>query len=362
MDPKLFREYGATARQDRSDSALPFFIDNRAMCCYTAAMKVTYRKTVSPELQLATVVIQSPLFARGVDITLSVYTFTRDKHTAITFGLQPSLEESIDMGLRGGFLRISEPDRCLEQRIDLPSIHGEILGLSELSLESGVEDARPICNAILRRFESVFESCRQHLLKNIASSARQKVAEWIHKIYGEYTKELTQNFLKKINWKFLFPDDCYGAEFINVIDFTLNNNAIRADNILAPKNDIPIINDQALVINTTHLAGLKAETLLERIIGSEGFNHFKTNGCFDFVAFGYRFSLAPRQFIKCTDPNNKTARLCIHTAGLSCHFLDEITIAFLNLRHDETFLPFMKTAIYHSVQSGFKKPWELTES
>src|SRR5690606_9937696 len=80
------------------------------------------------------------------------------------------------------------------------------------------------------------------------------------------------------------------------------------------------------------MANYKAKCLLRTVCGDELYQEFESRGQITVQNEGYTFEIAPSEFVKCTDPNGKKAKLCIHTQALSCNPIDELVIAYLNIK------------------------------
>lgn len=271
--------------------------------------------------------------------------------TAVNFGLK-SVSPELGRGFVGGMLRISEKDRILEQKIDIPNLSGQILKYSDFNL-AGVGGARDVANAVLRKFESIFETCRQHIIKNVSKPVKEKVLSEIHRRFGKLSFATTTHLLKNINWKFLFSPDHYDEDFVNVVNFSLTNNDTRSSTLLDGPNDIPVFVNEIVNKDSVSLADMRAETLLKNVIGDEEFEFFKKHNFIRLESFGYNFRIAPHQWVRCVDRNGKTASLCIHTNGFSCNKIDECIISYLHLKNELTFMEFMRTAIVQRSDEGF---------
>lgn len=322
-------------------------------------MNTVHRKAgIAGDLEINSVMIRSMLFGRTIEISISVYNFGSPnvvgQRTAVTFGMRPAAENELG-ALRDGMLRLSEPNRVLEQRIELPSIAGQILDYSDLTGATNVE-GRAIATAFLRKFESIFETCRQYLLKRLASDARPKVQKWLQQVYGKASRDTTCDIFKDVNWKFLFPESHCGAEMIGVVDYVLKHNPLEAYDITVsePHPTIPVLSNEVIKLSA-NIADLKAAALLAQIVGTDEIQWYRKFGYIRLEAFGYSFQIYPNKWVSCTDRGGKSAQLCIHTVGFSCNPLDEMVIAYLHLKHKQTFIAYMTEAIAHHVQDGFVK-------
>lgn len=103
-----------------------------------------------------------------------------------------------------------------------------------------------------------------------------------------------------------------------------------------------------LVTNADH----QAMILLGKVVGQEVANEFLDTGVVLVQREGYTFKIHARAFIEVLDPAGKTANLCIHSQQFCCNFVDEVVIAYLNIKNN--FEEYINTAnIFAS--PGFKK-------
>lgn len=312
-------------------------------------MQITYRQVSHPALEIFTANIKLQYFGRETDMSVSVYK-SADNRFAISFGTRPSVENQLSFSLVNGLFRITEKHRILEQKIEVPTCHGFICNYSQMNGDN--ELGRYIADLFLRKFESIFETHKQWMLKNLSSVTKDLVVQKINNIYGQQFIE-NCNILKQINWKFLFQrfnDECSG-----VINFILSNNNFAFNTLNNSQHKIPILKFQFLN-DGIDLPGIKAENLLAQVIGEDRATEFKHTGSVQFISQGYTFKLAKNRWVECKDAKGHKARLCIHTIGLSCHPLDELTIAYMYLNNPVTFKEFMNTAIYYDKDEGFLKP------
>ena len=123
-------------------------------------------------------------------------------------------------------------------------------------------------------------------------------------------------------------------------------------------NDIPLIKNNTSIKSGFRLdvATAKATMLLQNVCGSEKFEEFSKCGHITAEKNGFQFVLAPGKFVDCKDSTGRKARLCIHTAALSCHPIDEVIAAWLEIKYN--LKEFMETAIFHNADVGFSKGWK----
>jgi len=271
------------------------------------------------------------------------------------------------------FVRVN--GRRIEQLTEIPHLSGDIICPSCLtnSGEAAETTGRFIANAALRRIESLAERLKKQIFQSFAASVRCDIG----RTYGDATIQSFSRALSGFNWKFLLEKTYCEERTRNVVDFTLQNNPVRLFRYNEPA-DIPswtrygehfvnheldrIINERMAAANAEmrrrqaeHLskAGETALDMLRDVLGEESYSEFKKNHRLVVKKNGYEFHLESGQWIHTIDPNGGTAELCIHTVGLSCHPIDEVVLAALNIEH--YFDEFMRTAICHNVQN-FTKP------
>lgn len=325
----------------------------------------------SRDVSIATATVRAPLHGRLAVFSLSGYNFSDHFATAggnaITFGMRPASPDEATVGMGAtldGMFRLQTGRRVLEQSIAFPNIYGDILGFSDLNGlvegEGEVGAGREISSAVLRKFESVFETTRQYIKRNFGSNIRSHVADAVDKMYGQATAETIASILGAVNWGFLLSIDgrtmpVIGEQALNIINYTLAHNTPSSHPLpYDGESDIPLFVNQAISFDQQSLADMRATTLLMQVCGKEHGETFKRYGHVTIEKNNYRFVLRPNQFVDCTDPNGKTAKLCIHTVRLSCNPIDEVIIAYLNILHH--FDEFMATAIYHGDENGFLRP------
>lgn len=315
--------------------------------------KTYYQKKSVPNiLDITTSVTNCVVFGVEIEILIIVYNW-HDKRSSVNLFIREAEDNVLGYGIRDGFLRISQKNRVLEQKISLPRLNCALLNPSILTGAMNGE-GRETAAYFIKILSNAFEKIRQSVVYNLSSGI---AIDWINQVYGKITDKV-KNFCNDINWKFLFPNSHCGPEFIQVLDYALTHNPIEIKKITDEIDDTVLSFNQA-VQYSCDIAHMKASSLLNQVIGVEAMNFFIKHNYFILHSFGYEFVFAPNKWIKCTDRNGKTAQLCIHTKSFSCHPLDEVVIAYLHLKHRETFVEFMKTAILHHDKGIERYPQEF---
>ena len=285
-------------------------------------------------------------------------------HTAITFGLRnlknTDLRESCFDGVNDGMLRLSRGkgrDRQdFDQLIGVPNIIGQLLDYSDLT-DGGVPAGRTVTGSILRRIESIIETLRQNILTNISSDpeVRDLALQTLHDRYGAVTEETLRTFLGQIDWRLMLAKSGCDDDALNVIEFAMGHNPPRFCSILdAPSTDIPLIRFAPINrFDRATIANIKATALLKNVCGETHALEFENTGSITVHEQDYKFVIRPGEFVGCTDPNGKTARLCIHTLSFAVNPIDELIIAYLHIKNK--LVPYMREAIAHGAETGFQK-------
>lgn len=328
-----------------------------------------------------------PLWGRWAKLGITVFSRWRNYYeginwwdTRIAYDLKAAegMQKYDPRATVDGRILVRVNGRRIEQLAEIPHISGDIICPSCLtnSGEAAETTGRFIANAALRRIESLAERIKNQVFQSFAASVRSEVG----KAYGDITFQACSRALGRFNWKFLLEKTGCEERTRDVVDFTLQNNPIRLFRYNEPA-DIPawtrfgeyfvnheldrIINERMAAVEEARLrrqaerreelskAGETALDMMRDVLGEDAYSEFKKNNCLVVKKNGYEFHLRDGRFIHSIDPNGGTALLCIHTVGLSCHPIDEVVLAALNIEH--YFDEFMRTAIYHNVQN-FMKP------
>lgn len=331
-------------------------------------MNIVYDISLTEErVTVITAKCQLALYGRWVEFNVTSYMLHENAdriHTAVTFGLRnlknSDLRESSLTGCNDGVLRLSRGTganrQSFDQVISAPTIIGQLLDYSELT-NGGVPAGRTVTGSILRRIESIVETIRQAILSNMSTdqSVRQLTLQTLHERYGQTTDDTLRTFLGQIDWRLMLAKSGCDDDAFNVIEYAMGHNPPRFHSILeAPSTEIPLIRHAPINrFDRTTIANIKATALLGNVCGVENGLEFENTGQITVREQGYKFIIKPGEFVYCTDPNGKTARLCIHTMGFQCNPIDEIIIAYLHIKHK--LAAYMKEAIAHGAQSGFQK-------
>lgn len=327
---------------------------------------VTYTTQVFPDNTITTASVNLPVYGRWARLTLTSYVIGGS--TSVMYRFEPVTR---DVAIRGetfdaqknGMLRISHGNREIEQEIILPSFIGWLFAPSRINGGS-VPEARAMTAALLRKIESLLETCRLHIRARIGAEVFDTMMVTLARYFDERTRKAVTAMLAEMNWRFMLRGSGMTDQGFGVIDFSLANNPIRFNGINAANPqviDILDISETASIgSEMANLAGQLAKSLLRQVCGDELADEFETREQISFKAHGYSFIVAPSRWIKATDPNGVKAELCIHTIGLSCHPIDEVTISYLNIMHN--IKSWLKTAIVHPYGSKFDKNLVILET
>lgn len=324
-------------------------------------MKITYTSELkSSEATVTTAHCQLPLFGRWTELSVKAYCIC--DFTTVSFNLRniPNSElkgNSYDAVVDGIFhvARGESGNRQIfDQHLNVPHIFGMLLDSSTLK-DGGVAAGRTVVDSILRRIESIIETVRQAIIKDTCKALRQTVLKTLHDRFQKPTRLTIETFLGAINWRLLFRVAGCDEEQLKVIDFSMLNNSPRFHSLLDSLiSDIPLIQSSTLgSFDNTTIANLKATNLLKMVCGEKLADEFAKHGQITVKAQGYTFIVRPRAFVECTDPNGKKAKLCIHSLGLSINPIDELSVAFLHIRH--TLQEYLDVANLMGHDQGFQQ-------
>jgi len=332
-------------------------------------MNIVYDISLTEEhVTVITARCQLALYGRWVEFDVTSY-MLHDRYsnltsTAITFGLRnlnnTDLRCSSFDGTTNGVLRLSRGEgahrQYFDQMISAPTIVGQLLDYSDLN-NGGVPAGRTVTGSILRRIESIIETLRQNLLANMSTDSlvRQLTLQTLHEQYGGKTEKTLRTFLGKIDWRLMLAKAGCDNDQINVVEFAMEHNPPRFHSILdGPSGDIPLIRFAPINrFDRATVANIKATALLRNVCGEEYGVEFESTGRITVQEQGYTFVIKPGEFVSCTDPNGKKARLCIHTISMQVNLIDEIVIAYLHIKHK--LVAYLKEAIVHGAEKGFTK-------
>ncbi len=348
-----------------------------------------------PEIAMASASTFLPLYGRWTRLSFTVNTVRRHGFpaTTINFGLRAANDADnfrgrLSRASNDGKLSIYYGDgghkRQVEQVVDIPNLSGTIMEFSYLH-DGGEAAGRIIAQAFLRQMESILESIRRSIRQQLAPSICDSFIVKIDSEYGEHTRDALDNFLKGINWKMLLMRSGCDERCGNVADFSLLHNEFRHHPLSVVDTEIkpfdyfapamrfenPNIEDQIREAHEREMieadrqrreraekqhkemlhANATAVELLASVCGQANADIFAKSGHVPLEHDGYNFKLRAGHFHRCTDPNGKTADLCIHTRSFSCNQIDEIVIAYLTIKND--FRRYMRMAVAHGAARGF---------
>lgn len=327
-------------------------------------LNVTYNRIVDPDVTVTTAAIHLPFYGRWCRLDITSYCLGGG--VSITFGLTKSdirdIQHRGDASPTGaiGLSRGNNGNRQdFEQEIVSPFLVGQLFEWSQLG-GGGVIAARTVVVSVTERTESIVESVRQSIRRNMSAGVRNEVLDKLNDLYGTKTYQAIRTFLGEINWRLMLEgseldDDAFGVFDVTFADPILVHRITSDDD-----TGIPLIaNAELKRFDRTTLANIKATTLLRKVCGDKLGDKFDKTGHIIIWEHDYRFVITPNQFVECTDPNGKTARLCIHTKRFSCNPIDEAIISYLHIRN--RFEEWMAMAVVHSAQSGFQRNRHLLE-
>lgn len=352
-------------------------------------MRITYQaQPVCDFVNITTAKCQIALFGRWCEITLNCYSLADNEFDltgfAIGYGIKPLLQQDLRCSsfdaVIDGVVKLSRGSggnrQYFEQIIDFPPIGGQLLSRRILT-NGGVGEARNLIGDILREFESIVETIRQHIRYSLSESVRPEVVKMLQNRFGEVTVRNLRNFLGQLHWPFLLSKVGCDEGQVNCIEAMSRLNPprfVRVD--FEGNSEIPlvgqvltgdIVRDMRNVLYTLHCqrreaerqrklseANARARLLLESVCGSRLAQEYDAKGFITIEQSGYTFEIQPRAFIRCVDPNGKRGELCIHTQGLTCNPLDEVAIAYLYIRHN--LAEYMRTAHLQRHEPGFMLP------
>ena len=320
-------------------------------------MKTTYRQISGDQVHMTTATVLAPLFGRWC--SLSVTAYCPGDELAITFALAPAersaCPDSPFEALPDGILRVRDGAgasyRVVEQEIVFRPLNGWVLELSDVR-DGGVEAGRMIVAAVLRKLEAVFETVRQTVRRGIAEGIRGRAIPLLRERFQQATRRTITELPGSLHWPLLLDGSGCGDECLNVVSYSLAHNPPNFRDIdIDGDSGIPTVGNESACLDPGSLADARAATLLRRVCGEPTAEEFRQTGRITVESGGYRFVIAPRAFVECTDPNGRRGRLCIHTAGLSCNPIDELIVAYLSIRY--RLREYLRTAIVRGHEPDF---------
>lgn len=328
-------------------------------------MDIVYRTKDNDDLQLTMADCQVPLFGRWCDFSFTSY--ATHGGVALNIIVQPLKGElrngssTFDARMSYRPLSLIRPtangQQMFHQQLEFARFFTVILHWSELA-NGGVEAGRTISRAVLRKMASVIETIRCDIRSCIGSDVRQMVIRELQTHYHKTTANAIVQLLKDINWGMLFRlGDCNDDTMITLVNSLDGRNPVEWNSIIfdgESRIDPIYRNTEDFSFSSEKIADYKATALLRNVCGPVLGDEFEKTGSITFEKNGYTFRAKPGNWLDCYDPQNKHARLCIHTIGFAVNPVDEVTFAYLNIRHK--FDEYMSVAVYHNEQTGFVRP------
>jgi hypothetical protein len=257
------------------------------------------------------------------------------------------------------------------------AVYVSVLDFTDMS-NGGAPLGRRVVRAMLRWFEALLEHSRRSVRHGFSNRVRDRAIQFTHQLYGQATAE-TATLLGTLHWPLLLEGSDCGTECLDTIGTTTELNPARYLE-LADANDMdvePLVGNarsghevrrdvrheldillreqQRAQRDAEYAAGRqRAVELMRSICGADLADQFATTNCLVLEHEGYEFTFRPDGMIQCRDPNGKQASLCIHTRGFCCHPVDEIIIAYLNIRN--RFRDFMRIANVYRRDRAFRMP------
>jgi len=357
-------------------------------------MNIVYQvKDICEYVGVTTAKCQIALYGRWCDLTINAYCLGENPFdataVALSYGIRPldnrDLNCSCIGAVQNGLLRLARGSagnrQEFEQKIDFPLITGEFCDKHTVA-GGGVPVARNLIRGILRGTESMVETIRQSIRCSFHESVSDLAIATLDDRYGATTVRTLRSFLGEIHWELMLKKSgCDEQQFGCIAAMASANPPRFYDVNFDGESDIALVGERAgdIVAGMTATIRLaqaaqaraeryeeqlrrnkdrneadgKARSLLESICGTELALQFDTCGYIVVKQNGYTFEIPANSFVRCTDPNGKTADLCIHTQGFQCNPTDEIIIAYLHIKHK--LADYMRVAVTHGAEKGFKK-------
>ncbi|MHC5005877.1 MAG: hypothetical protein ACYTGF_00790 [Planctomycetota bacterium] len=268
--------------------------------------------------------------------------------------------------------------RRIEQvMVPYPAVFVSAVAFTDMS-DGGVPLGRRVVRAVLRRFEALLELSRRSIRAGFADHVRDRAIAFTHRAYGQTTAH-TATLLGTLHWRLLLEGSECGTECLDTVEYTTVHNPPQYLE-LADENEMevePLRRDVQpggrVLRHLRHQADMlawqqqkaqrdaeyttakaRAVELMRDVCGEAPTEQFVKYNCIILEHEGYVFTLRPDGMTPCRDPHGNEARLCVHTRGFCCHPVDEIIIAYLNIRH--RFREFMRTANVFARDPGFRMP------
>jgi hypothetical protein len=306
--------------------------------------------------------------------------------TLIRYAYTPLVNRDSHYGWKdcayGGMIRV--PDflmgvrRQVEQELrPHPAVHGYLQEMTDMS-DGGALLGRRVVRTMLRRVESLIEHNRRAIRNGFGPHIRDRAIRHTHETYRQSTAR-SATILGTLQWPLLLKWSGCSSECLDTIGYTTAHTPAQfLDLDDDHEMDVePLLDDshrmrrfrrgiwhgadmlgwQQLCAEREayHVASTaRAVELMRSVCCEAAAEQFNRNNQVTLAHEGYEFVLSPDRMILCRDPNGKWARLCIHTRGFCCHPVDEIIIAYLNIRY--RFDEFMRTANVFQCDPEFRMP------
>lgn len=357
-------------------------------------MRIVYSvKDICDYVGATTAKCQLPIFGRWCDMTITAYCLGDNPFdataVAMSYGIRPLPQKDVVGSsfdaTQDGIFRLSRDTndgrQQFDQQLDFPTITGQFFDKQTMA-GGGVPVARNLIRGVLRGTESMIETIRQTIRCSFPDSISEFALQRLDDRFGKVTAETINSFLGEIHWRLMLQKSGCDDQQYGCIEFMAIHNPPRFHAVdFSDDADIPLVGEKpgdiiAGMRDTIRLARAarareeqrqaqekrdlkmavannKARSLLESVCGSDAAREFDTKGFVTIKQDGYKFEISANDFTRCTDPNGKTAELCIHTLSFSCNPIDEIIIAYLHIKHK--LAAYMREAIPHGAQRGFQQ-------
>lgn len=329
-------------------------------------MKQAYRKTLVEGLSVVQSQTTAAFYGISCNFNLAIHAYDGYVGMRISFEPTRNANSMISGSMYRPAVKLHEGTggnfRIVEQVINIHPVSTDTSPRVRMN-DANEGEAREISRTIFRVFESIVEHARRSVRSSFSKEYVARGIEYVDNLYGDETKRTVKSLLSSLHWRLLLSDTQAPEQVVNVIDYTMTHNfpeyyPLASDGYPEPINlrhdfnsmwgDIARIRQYAELAKLTvqsQIADMKAIALLRLVCGEDHYEHFKKLGYISVVKNGWTFDIAPHQFVQCKDPDGRRAELCIHTVGLSCNPIDEVVLAYLNIKHK--FEEYLGKAIVH---------------
>lgn len=351
-------------------------------------MRIAYQlRDICDFVGATTAKCQVSLYGRWCDLTINAYCLGENPidatAVAMSYGIRPLADSDLvcsGSGMSNGILRLARGkgnDRQqFEQSVSFPLLTGEFFDKQTVA-DGGIPAARNLIRGILRGTESMVETIRQSIRCGFPEDTRELALRHLDNRYRATTRKTLNTLLGEIHWRLMLAKSGCDEQQLSCIEFMAGHNPPRFYDIaFGGESDIPLVGEnpgdvvrgmkdfvrlaqaeqrQAQLERDAKMveANGKAKSLLASICGEKHAREFDAHGFITVKQSGYTFEIPANTFIRCTDPNGKTAQLCIHTRSFQCNPIDEIILSYLHIKHK--LKAYMKEAITHGAQRGFQR-------